>query len=207
MIEPTPGPLRAPRAEGYMSPNAVLSIHEPLADFIGEDRRNEIYSEAGLKFLPKPEEAIRERQVTVLHQIIRSRFPETYDEIMEVSGAAAARIVAQYRIDPKGRQMLRRLPLPLAVWMLVRTAELNAWTFCGSGRFVNLKTRRFEIIGNPAARGLQSATPACTFHTSLFRTLFRTLIDPRIDCTEDQCEACGAGSCRFTLTVPGTGET
>lgn len=202
MITPTPGPLRPPRSAGFMSANMVLPLYDVLGEYKGTRARDEIFSEAGIRYLPGPEDPVRERQVNLVHQGIRQRFPAQSKEIFSEAALIAADVVAEYRIPASGKTMLRKLPWPLATWMLVRSAHQHAWTFGGSGQFKANTTAKMDLIGNPSIRGAQSDKPLCHFHAALFQRLFRTLVHPRMICVEHKCEAAGDDCCRFELSLP-----
>lgn len=206
MITPTPGPLRPPRSAGFMSANLVLPLYDVLGDHSGPKTRDEIFGEAGLRYLPGPEDPVRERQVCAVHQGVRLHFPETSKEIFEEAAMIAADIVAEYRIPASGKAMLRKMPWPLSTWMLVRSAQQNAWTFGGSGLFKANTTAQVELRGNPSIKGASAEDPLCHFHRALFQRLFRTLVHPRMTCVEHSCEASGGDCCRFELSVPREGE-
>lgn len=201
MIPPTPGPLRPPRSAGFMSANMVLPLYEVLGQYVSQEERNRLYSDAGLRYLPGPEDPVREKQVSKLHQSIRLLYPELSKDIFEEAAVMAADIVAEYRIPVSGKMMLRRLPWPLATWMLVRSAQQNAWTFGGSGTFEAHTTAQVSLSHNPITRGETSSAPVCHFHRTLFERLFRLLVHPRMTCTEHQCEASGGSACKFELRV------
>lgn len=205
MITPTPGPLRPPRGTGFMSANTVLPLFEVLGNHHGASTRDRIFHEAGLRFLPGPEDPVRERQVCQIHQSVRRMFPTEAREILEEAGLLAADVVAQYRIPASGKMMLRRLPWPLATWMLMRSAQQHAWAFGGSARFATGAAAQMELTENPLVRGERAKAPICHFHRALFERLFRALVHPRMTCIEHSCEGAGGDACRFELRVPADG--
>lgn len=58
MIAPTPGPLKQPRERSFMSANMILPIHEVLSKFIGPDSRDDLFRQAGFRFLPSPQDPV-----------------------------------------------------------------------------------------------------------------------------------------------------
>lgn len=202
MTAPTPGPLKQPRERSFMSANMILPIHEVLSKFIGPDSRDDLFRQAGLRFLPSPQDPVRERQVAQVHQTIRRELPDDWQHIMKDAGEKAGRVVLAYRMDPGARDLLRRLPWSLATWMLVRTTTQNAWTFSGSGNFRVVKTSTLEICNNPVTRAESSDAPVCLFQQTVLETVFSHAIDTRLRFVETKCCAAGADACRFELAMP-----
>jgi len=184
-----------------MSANMVLPLHQVLSDFAGPEIAERIYREAGLRYLPEPEEPVREKLVAEVHGAIRRAYPEDWKSIMTEAGEAAADIVATYRIPESAKTMLRRLPWPVATWMLMRSALQNAWTFSGSAEVSAPKTSSLKIDGNPAIRTHDSSEMVCAFQRALLQSLFRSIIHPRLECVETACEACGHDHCGFELRM------
>lgn len=184
-----------------MSSNMILPIHEVLETYAGAEERDRIFQEAGLKFLPSPQDPVRERLVAQLHQGIRRDLPEIWRDIMVTAGEKAAQVVLDYRLDASARDLLRRLPWSLATWMLVRTTTQSAWTFSGSGDFRVLRTSMLEISNNPVTRSEHSDVPVCLFQQPVLENVFARAVDIRLRCQETQCCAAGGESCRFELSM------
>lgn len=184
-----------------MSANMILPIFDVLETFVGVDERDRIFQDAGLKFLPSPQDPVRERLVAQLHQGIRRDLPHLWRDIMVSAGEKAAQIVLDYRLDVSSRDLLRRLPWSLATWMLVRTTTQNAWTFSGSGDFRVLRTSTLEIANNPVTRAETSNAPVCLFQQTVLETVFQRAIDTRLRFLETQCCAAGGETCRFELSM------
>lgn len=201
MIQPTPGPVKKPRGKGFMSASMVLPLHEVLTERVGPEQCDALFGNAGMRFLPGPEEHVRERQVLDIHRAVRSEYGDLGMEMLREAGQRAADIVTEYRIPPSGKVMLRRMPWPLAAWMCMRSASQRTWTFGGSAQFHSRTTSRFELIGNPAIRGERASKPICVFHQAMFQRLFQTLAHPRMECVELGCEACGDDACLFEIRV------
>ncbi len=199
MTKPTPGPMKKPRGSGFMAASMVLPLHEVLTERAGADAADALFRDAGMRFLPGPEEHVRERQVLEIHQAVRHKYGAPGMDMLKAAGERAADIVTEYRIPSSGKVMLRRMPWPLAAWMCMRSAGQRTWTFGGSARFHARTTSRFELIGNPAIRGVHAPKPICVFHQAMFQRLFQTLAHPRMVCRELSCEACGNSSCLFEI--------
>lgn len=184
-----------------MSANMILPIHDVLQRFVGVDERDRMFQEAGLKFLPTPQDPVRERLVAQLHQAVRNELPDLWPDIMRTAGEQAGQVVLDFRLDASARDLLRRLPWSLATWMLVRTTTQNAWTFSGSGEFRVLRTSMLEIANNPVTRSEVSKAPVCLFQQTVLETVFSKAIDNRLTCRETQCCASGGDACRFELSM------
>lgn len=202
MNAPTPGLLKKPRGRNFMSANMVLPFYSVLQDIVGEEERDCVFQAAGLRNLPNPEEPVREKQVQQLHQIIRENYPAHLERIMTEAGIAAAKVITQYRLSVTAKQMLNRLPWSMATWMMVKSVHQNAWSFTGSGTFLMLETGMFELSQNPMMRGVHETRPQCTFHRTIFETMFREVVHEQMQCEELQCCGAGATSCRFKLSLP-----
>lgn len=201
MIAPKTGPIKAPREHGFMSANMVLPLYEVLERDHSVEMRDDLFQRAGMRYLPTPEEPVREKQVMDLHQAIRQTYPDDWPDVMHKAGQLAGHIILNYRLDGKARRLLKRLPWPLATWMLVRTTAQNSWAFSGSGDFKLLKTSSFELVDNPVTRNETAQSPVCVFQQTMLETVFCQAIHPMMRCTETQCCATGASSCRFELAM------
>ncbi len=205
MAAPVHGALRMPKRTGMMSPNMVLPVLAALEEAVGADKARHVMREARFPRLPEPEEPVRERQVAVLHQAIRRCCPDMAGAVFTEAGRRAADVVITYRIPARSRVLLRRMPWPVATWLLGRATRQFAWTFSGSGHFALETTSRFALFDNPVIRGEHADRPICLFQAALFERLFQELVHPRIICTETACCAEGAEACRFTLSVANQG--
>lgn len=205
MAAPVHGALRTPKRSGMMSPNMVLPVVAALEEAVGPEQALKALEEARLFRLPLPEEPVRERQVAVLHQAIRRCCSDKADAILAEAGRRAADVVISYRIPARSRFLLRRMPWPLATWLLARATRQFAWTFSGSGRFALETTSSFALFDNPVIRGEHADHPVCLFQAALFERLFQELVHPRLVCSEIACCATGADACRFTLGLASQG--
>jgi divinyl protochlorophyllide a 8-vinyl-reductase len=201
MTAPTAGLLRAPRRKGMMGSQAVLPLVAAIERRLGAGAAGKLLDEARFIHLPEPGEAVRERQVAVLHQALRRHWPDEAEAIQREAARDAVEWIMANRIPARARLLLTNMPWGLAVWMLGRHAMQNAWTFGGSGTFSVLGTNEFQMIDNPIARGEQSNGPICAWHAELFQHTFRRMAHSRLRCTETACIAAGADACRFHLDL------
>lgn len=201
MITPTAGLLRTPRRKGMMGSQAVLPLVAAVTRRLGDAPAQRLLDEARLLHLPDPGEAVRERQVAVLHQSLRRNHPHEAEAILREAARDAVEWIMAHRIPARARMLLNAMPWQIAVWMLGRHAMQNAWAFGGSGQFRVLGTDTFELVGNPVLRGETADHPICVWHEELFQHTFRRMAHGRLRCTETACMAAGAEACRFHLEL------
>jgi divinyl protochlorophyllide a 8-vinyl-reductase len=149
-----------------------------------------------------PEHMIDEREVTVLHQVLRTDLGhERARWVSRAAGLYTGDYLLANRIPRMAQLVLRTLPSGLAGRMLLAAVRRNAWTFSGSGVFNARAGRplRISIEGCPVCRGSKSHEPLCDYYAATFQRLFQTLVDPDASVREIECEATGAEGCLFEV--------
>jgi divinyl protochlorophyllide a 8-vinyl-reductase len=202
MQAPRPGPLKSPAEPGFMSAALVLPLHDVVAETVGAEARDRLFREVGLCHLPTPEDAVRQRVVLALFQAIRHDFPDQQREIFDTAGHRAADHVLTYRIPASAQKLMRRLPLPIAIWMTLRGAQRKSWAYAGSAEVrVVTTTMELELVGNPTVCPGSASDPVCHFHRAVILRMLQTMVHPGINVRETSCEAAGDKSCRFRLSM------
>lgn len=195
---------RSRQHDGWIGPNAVTRIAEALQAYEGEDAMRATFTAADLsRYLnAMPEHMICEREVTVLHRVLRERYGlDRARRIGNDAGCRTGDYLLTHRIPKPVQSLLRCLPSQLSSRILNRAIARHAWTFAGSGSFriAPGAPLRFVIAGGPISRGAHSGEPVCDFYAATFQRLYRELVNPRATVVEIACEAAGAPACVFEL--------
>ncbi|MEJ8563184.1 bacteriochlorophyll 4-vinyl reductase [Yoonia sp. GPGPB17] len=184
---------------GLIGPNAVLQLLPVLERAGGVRFRDQVMAAAGVFEAPGDDGMMPEAPAARMHQALRAIEPEMAPSLAWAAGERTAQYILAYRIPQMAQVVLKSLPAALAGPLLSRAIAKHAWTFAGSGTFRIAGPLTFEIADNPIVRGEVSDVPLCHWHCAVFETLFRTLVDPHLRCTEETCCAMGAPACRFVL--------
>jgi divinyl protochlorophyllide a 8-vinyl-reductase len=193
-------------AAALIGPNAVLQMLPVLEQQGGPALRDRMLRAAGLSAPPADTGMMPEGPAARLHQAVRRALPQDAPRIAAEAGRGTGAYILAHRIPQRAQSLLRRLPVPVANWLLARAIAQHAWTFAGSGRFEIAPGRplRFRIHDNPVVRGERSDTPLCQWHAAVFEKLFTDLVHPDLRVHETACCAMGAPACEFVV-APETG--
>jgi divinyl protochlorophyllide a 8-vinyl-reductase len=125
--------------------------------------------------------------------------------ILAEAGTATGRYVLANRIPRLAKGGLRILPRPLRLRALMKAIASHAWTFTGSGRFRHRPTpggAEFTLDPSLVCTVAGRATePMGSYYAGAFRTLIRSLVDPRASVEETECTCCGGDLCRFRVVL------
>ena len=196
--------MHAASRAGLIGPNAIIRVAEVLPARVGEAVTRALFEQAGQsRYLQQPpQDMVPEAEVRRLHEVLRHQlgWPLAREVAWEAGQRTAAYLLA-HRIPKPVQALLKRLPASLASRVLLAAISRNAWTFVGSGQFTARAGRpvRLEILHNPLCRGVKAEAPVCDFYAATFQTLFQTLVQPRAEVREVECEACGGSACRFEI--------
>lgn len=178
-----------------IGPNAVIQLGEALRPHRG--LAEAVFAAAGHGdwLRDAPEQMVPEGEVAALHAALYALSPRAI-ELAQEAGTRTGDYILANRIPAAARLLLRALPAALAEPLLVAAIARHAWTFAGSGRFVQLPGRpaRFGIDRNPLARDHGH----CRWHEAVFTRLWQKLIDPAATVVETTCGH-GDGQCRFAV--------
>lgn len=189
---------------GRIGPNAIIQLAAVLGDRAGAAPVRRLFEQAGMPHYldAMPRDMVAEGEVRSLHLALRQQFgPACAQALARAAGRRTAAYLLEHRIPMPVQWLLRRLPTPLALRLLLKAVERNAWTFAGSGVFVAVPGRpaRLGISRNPLCRGMASEQPACDFYAGTFEALARALIGQHAKVRETSCEAMGNDACVFEL--------
>jgi len=188
-----------------IGPNAVTRIGEALRATGHERWIVPIYAAAGAcDWLDSPpQEMVDERQAARLHLAVRRFLPASgASQVLAEAGRLTADYLLAVRIPPAARLLLKALPAPIGIRLLLRAVRMHAWTFAGSGRFdcAAGPPVTIEIGANPLCAGERAAEPVCDWHAAVFQRLFQSLVTRRSAVREVECVASGQDRCRFTVS-------
>ena len=203
MSKSRPRMLRRPPRGGFVGPFLASSLLDVITDAQGAEVADRMARTAGLTSPIAANEPLREGRAAALHRAVHEMHSADAFPILKLAGEAAGRTMLADHLSRRAQKLLRNAPWTVSAWMLSRALSQQAWLFCGSGTFTVADGMRFEIRGNPLIRGQRSTHPICTFHASMFETMYRAIVDPRLVCAETTCEAKGDELCRFAFGLLG----
>ena len=185
-----------------IGPNAILQLLPVLEAEGGRGLRDRMLAAAGLKAPPSDAGMMDEGPAAAMHQALRRELPGRAAELARAAGLATGDYILAHRIPKPAQALLRRLPVPVAAWLLTRAIAQHSWTFAGSGRFEVLSTRPLSvrILDNPVVRGEVAEAPICHWHCAVFERLYTELVHPDYRVRETECCASGAPACVFEIT-------
>jgi divinyl protochlorophyllide a 8-vinyl-reductase len=187
---------------GRIGPNAITRVAEVLRTRCGEATTAVLFGRAGLLLYlaHPPEQMVEEAEVARLHHVLRDSLDaDAARAVVFEAGTRTGDYLLAHRIPRAAQVLLKCLPAPLAVRILLKAIRAHAWTFAGSGAF---RARAghpvvLSITHNPMCVGESLAEPGCDFYIATFERLFRVLVHPDVRAVQTHCEACGDAMCRF----------
>lgn len=200
MIDHGQSAIRVRSKRGFLGAQSVIRIIEEVERQIDLDAANQLLSEAHFDRIPAWNEPVPEGRVARLHQAIRRRHPEAAVRICRNAGRATTDYLLSNRISLRAQELMRKAPQGLAMWLVTRSAMLNARHFGGSGEFIMQSSAVFYLRFNPVLLGETAASPVCHYHAAAFERMYQVLVDPDMRCRETACEAMGYDACRFEVS-------
>ncbi|MBO6673498.1 MAG: bacteriochlorophyll 4-vinyl reductase [Rhizobiales bacterium] len=200
-------PEQHKRALGRIGPNALLQVFNVLNDLLGADETKRLAKRAGLghHIATPPSAMVDERDVVALHQTIRASLSaDQADGVFWKAGDRTADYILANRIPKLVQSALRALPAWAASAILLRAIAKNAWTFAGSGRF-SFKAGRPAILtlsDCPACFEVYPPGQPCLYYTATFQGLFRALVHPDAQITDQGSTSPGGRQRIFRLDWP-----
>jgi len=194
-------------APGRVGPNAIIRTAEALDALLGPAAAATVFGRAGLApYLARPPEAmVAEDEIARLNAALWRSLPAGAAEaVAREAGRRTGVYLLAARIPAPAQAMLRLLPGPVALRLLMRAVARHAWTFAGSGSFDWRPVPggvAVTIAGSPLAVGLRGATTVCGLYAATFETLARALADRDARCAETACGAAGDPACRFAIRL------
>ena len=202
MIEHGQSAKRVRSKQGFLGAQSIIRIIEEVERQIDVDAANQLLSEARFDRIPAWDEPVPEGRVAALHQAIRRRHPEAAERICRNAGRATTDYLLSNRIPVRAQELLIKAPPAVAMWLVTRSAMVNARHFGGSGEFIIQTSTVFDLRFNPVLLGETAASPVCHYHAAAFERMYQRLVDPEMICRETACEAMGDDACRFEVSRP-----
>jgi divinyl protochlorophyllide a 8-vinyl-reductase len=195
-----------PRPAGEIGPNAITQTVASLRAMVGDDEAaTTLRAATGRSLDNMPAAMVHESEANALMSMIRQRYePAIASRLLRDAGERTAQYLLAHRIPPVVQALLRLLPAPLSLRLLLWAIARHAWTFAGSGQFT-------YIIGEPTTlrfancalcRGHASFAPICEYYAATFERLFRQVVHRSTLVHEVECCAAGGSVCRFVLSLP-----
>ncbi len=193
-------------AAGRIGPNAVTRLAEALAR-TGDGAAERVFAAAGLlgHLAQPPDRMVPDDDVARLHEALRREFGcRRAADVADQAGRLTADYLLANRIPALAQRILRLLPAPLALALLLKAIGRHAWTFAGRGRFGWRREGRTFILslaGGPVSRDTTAESPVCAYYAATFERLFQVILRRPVAVIETACEATGAPACEFTVLL------
>jgi divinyl protochlorophyllide a 8-vinyl-reductase len=187
-----------------VGPNVVIQIARVARERIGEAFADALLRDTTPYTMDRmPHEMIdqREAQGIVRELVSRVGVPMAVGVLRE-AGERTAEYLLAHRIPRVAQWVMRLLPRPIGLGLLLRAMSANAWTFAGSGAFRVLPSAPWPMLefGQCAmCAGMHEHEPMCHFYGGAFEQLIRRLIAPTATVREVECIAQGGRVCRFMI--------
>lgn len=190
-------------ASARIGPNAVIQTAAVLRDRFGTARAAEIVQRAtGRALDTMPEHMVDEAEVRALvQQCLAQLGARQTRAVLRESGHRTAEYLLAHRIPRPVQLLLKLLPAPVGVRILMTAIGRHAWTFAGSGHFHVHAGRRttFAIDDCPLCRGLTLEAPICDYYAGTFERLLSTLIRRDTGVVQTGSAVCGGSSCEYAV--------
>ena len=128
-------PAEPEETPALIGASAILQLSQSMEERFGLSRSMKVMRKAGLHALPAGDCMIPAEDATALHHALAYCKPEEAEALVRGSGHRTADYIIANRIPKAAAQALKRLPAPIAGWLLMMAIKKHAWTFKGSGRF------------------------------------------------------------------------
>ncbi len=161
-------------ARHHVGPNAILQTAEAIGERHGQAMRADILRAAGLPPHGADAEGLVDAAlVRRLNRAIGERLsPEAAHELMRRAGELTGDYILANRIPGQAMNVLKRLPAPVSVNLLLKAIGRHSWTFAGNAPVTirhGWRRAGVEIARNPIAYG------PCVWHESVFTRLLAPL--------------------------------
>lgn len=194
-------------AAGRIGPNAIIQTTAALRARVGDARAGRLLARAtGRSLSEMPEEMVDEDEVNQFARTLYASLdPQLFHAVLSQAGRRTADYLMANRIPKAAQLLMRVLPGALALRVLLAGITRHTWTFAGSATVRVARTAdgttRLVMQHCPMCRGLRTAEPICHFYAATLEQLMLRLVSARAVVVEASCEATGAESCSFRLSV------
>jgi divinyl protochlorophyllide a 8-vinyl-reductase len=187
-----------------IGPNAIIQVAHVLQEWFGQRVARPWVQEAtGFPLEQLPDTMVEESRVRalidrVLEELGESRGPA----VLREAGCRTADYLLAHRIPRPAQWLIRNVPPPIGLALLLRAMRANAWTFAGSGQFSFRQGRAVTVLTFERCalcRDRQANASRCDFYAGTFERLVRVLVAPHMAVTEVECRAHGGTACRFEV--------
>jgi divinyl protochlorophyllide a 8-vinyl-reductase len=196
----------AGHGSGKIGPNSIIQTVRALQDFYGQKKAVEILEQGGQGHVLTRElnEMIDEQDFIALAKMLYSQLGvDDTLPLLRRSGNLTGEYVLANRIPKPVQRLIKFLPLPLRLKVLLTAIGKSSWTFAGSGTYSFItRPRPLITINNSIIKqAVQAKKPVCSYYTGAFETLIKTLVSPRAVIEEVECLAGGSDKCRFVVKL------
>lgn len=194
---------------GRIGPNAIIQTTLALRARVGDPRALALLQGATGRVLDAmPTDMVDEAEVNRLVHALRAELdPALFEAVLRDAGARTAAYLIAHRIPRAVQALMRMLPAPLALRVLLAGIMRHTWTFAGTARVTLARPRgeplRLVMRHCPMCRDLACGAPVCHFYAATLETLLLRLVSPRASVVEVRCEATGGAGCEFALRLNG----
>lgn len=188
-----------------IGPNTIIQLAHVLRDRFGEGvAATLLFESTGYAMGALPQAMVDEREAQAfVRTVMRAVGATQGTRILHEAGHRTADYLMGHRIPRPAQWLMKALPRRAGLNILLRAMQANAWTFAGSGSFsVHHLPKRVDLTFHDCAmcRDLHTSQPVCGFYAGTFEHLIRTLVAPRAEVREVECQSTGGHCCRFEVT-------
>jgi len=189
---------------GKIGPNSIIQTVAALEEAYGVREARAILMRGGAGDLPDhlPSALIDEGDFHALVEVLIGQIgAAAVTDILSRSGQRTSEYVFANRIPPMARFVLRVLPPPLSLRVLLPAMKRHTWTFAGSGAFTCATGKApWLAVSNPALFDTPAMAAAmCAYYRGAFEHMLRMLVSPRVMLRDVECQACGDRRCRYAI--------
>lgn len=190
---------------GRIGPNAIIQTIAALRERYPAEQLPGLLLGGGEGYLSAlPSAMIAEEEFHALVTLLAGRLSdEQLGQILYRAGERTADYVQANRIPAPIRALLKLLPGPASLRLLLPAISQHAWTFAGSGAFrFSLGLRPFVSIGRPVGADTGAIAGAlCRYYYGAFGKMLRDLVSPRLVLRETACQAAGDQACVYQIVI------
>lgn len=187
-----------------IGPNAIIQSAHVLRDRLGAPVADRLLRIAtGYDLAHLPHEMVDEREpLALVHTVMDALGEARATQMLREAGQRTADYLLATRIPRPAQWVMRVAPRRAGLALLLRAMAANAWTFAGSATFTVVRARAVTTLSFhdcAMCRGIEASGPMCDFYAGTFEHLIRTLVAPRAEVVEVECQAHGGRDCRFEV--------
>ncbi|MCC6243236.1 MAG: bacteriochlorophyll 4-vinyl reductase [Gemmatimonadaceae bacterium] len=190
-----------------IGPNAIIQVALEVEARFGRFRAEQLVFDAtGYRLEALPTEMVPESEAQALARaLVRELGVTLATNILREAGHRTGDYLLANRIPRVAQWVMRLAPRHVALNLLLRAMQANAWTFAGSGHFLiapsgeSAKVPDLVFTSCAMCRDMHESQPMCDFYAGTFERLIRVLVSSYAGVFEVECMAQGDARCRFEL--------